>query len=204
MTGKAKLMPNQKRKTLKGFSLGEVILAVVVLTAGLLPILGAITGALRTTIDSEAAITAAGLAQEGAELVVNVKDNGAIRNPGDAFEDFTNGFESCRIQYDDAVFSNPAANDIRCPGPGSNPYDLALNAGFYSHNGVVGTFKRKIFIDYSVANKNAIVASVVYWGSFVPAFANRTQFDHGTTGLEATCVASNKCVYSRVSLTSWR
>lgn len=45
-------MSNMHKKSLKGFSLGEVILAVAVLTVGLLPILGAMSGALNTSLGS--------------------------------------------------------------------------------------------------------------------------------------------------------
>jgi type II secretory pathway pseudopilin PulG len=182
-------MLHQKQKTLKGFSLGEVILSVAVLTIGLLPILGAMTGALNTSQDSQETVIAAGLAQEGVELVVNVKDNGVLAS-NDAFVSFSSGNRTCRIDYNDAVLTNPSsANQIEC-GNGLS-HDLSISGGFYAHTGASGKFKRKVFIDYNVGQQTASIASAVYWSAHVP-------------NDKSTCTTANSCVYSEATLRPWK
>lgn len=188
-------MLHQKQKTLKGFSLGEVILSVAVLTIGLLPILGAMTGALNTSQDSQETVIAAGLAQEGVELVVNVKDNGVLAS-NDAFVSFSSGNRTCRIDYNDAALTTPAIDDIDCTAAGGDGtfYDLILSGGFYVHDsnaGTVGKFKRKVFIDYNVGQQTASIASAVYWSTHVPAD-------------KSTCTTANSCVYSEATLRPWK
>lgn len=205
-------MPYQKQKTLKGFSLGEVILAVAVLTAGLLPILGAMTGSLSTSLQSQDAIIAAGLAQEGIELVVNVKDNSALA--GDAFVAFpyagasTNhaSANNCRIQYDSVVLTSPMAiNKIDCSGVGgATRYDLTVSRGFYKHvTGAAGKFERRIYFDMigPASSPTAYeVVSAVYWGNYGDTGANVDTI----AGIRANCSVKKKCVYSAVRLAPWK
>ena len=184
-------MSKASSRTLKGFSLGEVILSVVVLTVGLLPILGSMNGAFSTSRDSQNTVIAAGLAQEGVELVVNVKDNGVLTS-NDAFIGFSGGNHTCRIDYDDAVLSAPATIDIECGNALS--HDLTLNGSdFYVHAGVAGKFKRKIFINHTGNKDNgtASVVSAVYWGTHVP-------------NDKSTCTTANSCVYSEATLRPWK
>lgn len=189
----------KNRKTMKGFSLGEVLLSIAVLTVGLLPMLGALIGALNTSLDSQETVIASGLAQEGAELVLNVRDNGVL-SIDDAFAAFQPGNRTCRIDYDDVVLSNPAVNNIDCGPSGGDAtfYDLLVPSGAYFHDSnatTSGKFKRKIFINYTPAMNRATVISAVYWsGSYVPTPAN----------VEADCVSSNMCVRTSVTLLPWK
>lgn len=185
----------REEKTLKGFSLGEVVLSIAVLTVGLLPILGAMTGAFNTSRDSQESVIAAGLAQEGVELVQNVKDNGVLAS-NDAFVAFSSGNRTCRIDYNDAALTTPATNDIDCTAAGGDVtfYDLILSGDFYIHDSNAGTvekFKRKVFIDYNVGQQTASVVSAVYWGTHVPSD-------------ESTCTTANSCVYSEATLRPWK
>ena len=193
-----KHMAIRKRKTLKGFSLGEVLLSIAVLTAGILPMLGALVGALNTSLDSQEIVIASGLAQEGAELVLNVRDNGVLA-ASDAFVAFQPGNRTCRIDYNDAVLSNPAVNDIDCSSPGADGtyYDLLVLGGLYAHDSNAGTsakFKRRIFINYTAGPGRAAVVSAVYWGSYVPTAAN----------VNTDCTSLNMCVRTSVTLLPWK
>lgn len=192
-------MRTKNKKTLKGFSLGEVLLSIAVLTVGILPMLGALVGALNTSLDGQETVIASGLAQEGAELVLNVRDNGVLA-ANDAFAAFQPGNRTCRIDYDDIVLANPLVNDIDCSSPGfdSTFYDLLVPSGLYAHDSNVGTsgkFKRKIFINYTVGPNKATVVSAVYWSpSYIPTAA-----DVGTD-----CVSSRMCVRTSVTLLPWK
>lgn len=195
-------------RTVRGFSLGEVILSVAVLTIGLLPILGSISGAFSTSVNSRDLIIATGLAQEGAELVMNVKDNSVIANPAAPFAAFPkNGggnpisSDTCRISLaDTTVLSAPSsANRISCSVSGANYYDLTIDAGFYKHMASVGKFKRRIYLIESGLSYR--VGSAVYWGAHVPGNANNpTQLDAARAG----CTSANKCVFVDMELSSWK
>ncbi len=170
------------------------MLSIVVLTAGLLPILGAMNSAFNTSRDSQDTVIAAGLAQEGVELVQNVKDNGVLAS-NDAFVAFSSGNRTCRIDYDDAVLATPSVK-LACSSLGVNPHDLTIDgSGFYVHANTPGKFKRKMIISYLGApNDEAKVVSAVYWSSTVPTLAN----------YESTCTTANSCVYSEAMLRPWK
>ena len=201
-------MSNQTQKnTLKGFSLGEVILAAAVLTVGILPVLGAMTGAFNTSSDSRDTIIATGLAQEGMELVMNVKDNSVIANPAAPFAAFPkNGggnpisSDTCRLSLADAaVLSAPSTNSITCTVAGANYYDLTIDSGLYKHMGVAGKFKRRIYLIESGSNYR--VGSAVYWGTYSPRDANNEgQLDTARNG----CTVVNKCVFVDAKFSAWK
>lgn len=192
-------MQTLQRKTLKGFSLGEVLLSVTVLTVGILPLLAALAVALNTSLDGQETVIASGLAQEGAELVLNVRDNGVL-SINDAFSAFSPGNRTCRIDYDDAVLADPQTLDIDCgpAGGDSTYYDLVLSSGgAYTHDNnptTAGKFKRKVFINYTPGLSKAIVRSAVYWGSYVPTAAS----------VDTNCTSSNMCVRTSVTLFAWK
>src|SRR3990172_3491439 len=98
-------------KHYKAFSLGEVILAGFVLTVGLLSISALITKSLQNSFENRDAIVAILLAQEGVELVRNVRDNNLAAG-GTGFVAFdSSGNKHCRIGYND-IFSYPDANTV--------------------------------------------------------------------------------------------
>jgi hypothetical protein len=198
-------------KTMKGFSLGEVILSIVVLTVGLLPILGSMNGAFVLSRDSQDTVIAAGLAQEGVELIVNVRDNGVLLS-SDAFIAFPYAgassnhasADNCRIDYDSSVLTGPSdANKIDCSDSGSNRYDLTVSGGFYEHAGVAGKFERRIYLSMigPASGPTAYeVVSAVYWGGYGDTATNINTI----ANLRANCVIANKCVYSDARLAPWR
>jgi Tfp pilus assembly protein PilV len=66
---------SKKAKAEKGFMLPDVILAIFVTTTALVAILAAVVPALKAEFYKRDQIIATGLAQEGIELVRNVRDN---------------------------------------------------------------------------------------------------------------------------------
>jgi len=190
----------------KGFSILEVVISVAILSIGLVAAVGLIAGSIRDSIDSRDNIIAANLAQEGVELVRNVRDNGWL--DGDPDEPFQPDFPSggirneCRIDKD----ATPSANPFACNF--GNTYVLRYVGGYYVHSGVAANdtkFQRKISLDYfddvGVAvdpddnPAKATVKSIVIWGSVpFPADIN----------LAAECTAGNKCIYIEDELTDWK
>lgn len=193
-------MSYNKRK-LKGFLLAEVLVASFVLIIGLLATSALITTSLRNSFDNRDSIIAIELAQEGIELVRNVRDNNFISG-GTGFAAFSNSTKHCRIDYNDsfdyldAATVDPNVNCNSSVGPASRYY-LQYNSGtgFYEHGSSQEKFSRYIYIDYNVpgpGSENALVRSFVYWGIDMPSGASTTD-----------CNLANKCVFTEVTLTNW-
>jgi Tfp pilus assembly protein PilV len=186
-------------KFYKAFSLGEVVLAGFVLTVGLLSISALITKSLQNSFENRDAITAILLAQEGVELVRNVRDNNLAAG-GTGFVAFNSSNKHCRMSYNDS--------GIDCLGAGNEPnsnksryYLEYASDKMYKHTGIKGKFSRYIYVDMNTNGStiNTLVRSFVYWGdgasgTFTPAG------NGSTTG----CSIAKKCVFTEVNLTNWK
>lgn len=172
-----------------GFSLPEVLISSFVMTIGLVVIVNTIARSLNYSIENRDAIIATELAQEGIELVRNVRDND--------FADGSNGFSSpafssgehCRIDYSSNL-------DCQLSLGTSSRYALGYTNGFYKHDGGTGRFSRYIYINSSGLGDDAraTVRSFVYWKGFTPPLS----------GNPVNCTGTNKCVYTETFLTSWK
>jgi hypothetical protein len=137
---------------------------------------------------------AALLAQEGTELVRNLRDNSWARGEK-TFESFPLlSRSSCLVDLETTAIS---ACKINSNNIGRRMF-LDGN-DFYRHNYVVGTptkFYRKIGIAYDGSDRDdentkmAVITSMVIWkNSNFPTVAN--------------CNTSTKCVYEQTTLTRW-
>lgn len=174
---------------LKGFSIGETVLSAFVLTTGLLAVSGLVTTSMDSSFTSRDAIIATALAQEGVELVRNVRDNDfAIGGTG--FASFSNANKHCRIDYNDPITS---LNCQASQGAASR-YTLQYSGGFYQYNNTADEkFSRYIFVDYN-GSTTALVRSFVYWGTYTPP----------ATGNSSDCNSANDCVFTEVNLMNWK
>jgi len=172
----------------KAFSFVEVMISVFLLSVGMIAIITLMSGNLRDSLDSRNQVIAAGLAQEGIELVKNVRDTNWLvhkTNPVvHSFDGFPNTASgtNCTIDYTliglGALNCNPASNILKID-----------NNSFYNHTGVTDTrFQRKLVISDSVADKN-VISMVIWGGSFPPDFS--------------TCNTSTKCAYAQLTLTTY-
>lgn len=212
-----------QRHTLKAFSIGEVILAAFVLTVGIIAMLRLITSSYSNSSASQDMIIAAELAQEGVELVRNIRDNNLARRVDnwttgdncqasytggcDTFRFFpinTNGnSKRCSIDYTYVYNNGPyVAGDptgrIHC-----NTSDNALTLdgnGFYVHSGAAsGRFYRIIKIDVDNRpgpNATALVQSIVTWRDPGSSYDGANSIGN--------CTLANKCVYAELLLESWK
>lgn len=178
----------------------EVILSVAVLSIGIMGVMPLLVSGLRETLDSRDQIIAAMLAQEGAELTQNFRDNNwAMRD-----KSFDNAFPSvnknnCRASYND---SKSVKMDCKDSGSGSSKTLNLDSNNFYTHlAGTATKFQRKIEVEYydedglsSNANNavKAIITSMVTWSGSGTAFPAIND-----------CNTINKCVYNKVILTTW-
>ncbi len=178
-----------------GFSIGEVLLASFVLTTGLLSVAALISSSYQQSLLGRNAIIATELAQEGVELVRNVRDNNIASDPSNPFDGFPiGGLRHCRMSYDDLVLdcSNAAHSAALDPSRYVLEYTVA---GVYKHTGALGAFYRYIFIDYN-GTDSAMIRSF--------AFQDPALYSPPVTGDASGCNTANKCAYTEVVLTDWK
>lgn len=192
----ASLQPRGKKQTIKGFSLAETILAMFVLSVGLLTIVALFQGTLRNSFEIRDGVIASELAQEGLEVARNARDNNFAAG-GDGFTGSpTTGFSAankhCRDTYS-------GSSQVYCYGTqGTLPAEnltYTSAAPFYDSTASTNTrFLRYLYIDYDSSAKTAHIKSFVTWaGHGLPPS------DGSTTG----CTIANSCVYAEAILTSW-
>lgn len=194
-------------KTLKGFSLGEVLLTIFVLVVGILPVFTSLSRSLALSSLNHRVVVASGLAQEGIELVKNVKDNAVLaegRTLSTWIPDYGNDF-SCRIDFDDGVLGNPSEK-LSCestPVSGAGTSDFyalsefpsGSSAGMWAHRDTDGPYRRMIFVSYDRTAEEGVCLSTVFWGSYAPSDIDDVRAD---------CRPDRKCVYTETLLTPWR
>jgi len=176
----------------KGFSIMEAVISVFVVAVGLTATVSLIVSGLNHSIDSRNYIIASQLAQEGVELVRNVRDNNWVNSIGSFASRFPATSPSeCRIDKD---YDYSAGSDIECGGESKRLYYDGSNFYVHDDTGTQTKFQRKIKLDYNTGNAAAAddltVTSLVIWGSDFPAAL-------------ADCNVSNKCVYTQSVLSRW-
>ncbi len=188
-----------KKQVLKGFSLGEVLLSVFILGTVMTAALGLMASNLRYMINSQDQVIATGLAQEGTELVLNLRDNN-WENGREAFFNGTNSYfpnnndAIRRIDYNDGRFYNASLDRIY----------LRNNFYCYSPLGTPTKYRRRVIVNYYDGSGNstnrasaesAKITSVVIWGN---SFPNTTNID------KSNCNINNKCAFSIITLYKWQ
>ncbi|KKR20861.1 MAG: hypothetical protein UT50_C0015G0014 [Candidatus Moranbacteria bacterium GW2011_GWA2_39_41] len=152
----------KKLKINRGFSLMESMLSVFVLLIGIVGVISLMVSSTKHSMDSRDTIIATELAQEGLELVRNVRDNN-VAGGKDSFVDFpVSESHNCRVSYN-------SSGSIPC----DSSYVLNYVDNFYTHSGSGATkFQRKIEFDYdqsaSAASTKVTVTSTVVWGGSFP------------------------------------
>lgn len=176
----------------KGFSIGEVVLSAFIVSVVLVTVVNLIASSLKNSMNSRDHIIASQLAQEGVELIRNVRDNNWAHS-ADSFKYFPNNTsDDCRIDKD-YNYIDIAGDDIEC---GSESKHLYYDGNFYVCDGAGSEtkFQRKIELDYDTGNvgtaEKLTVASIVIWGGSFPATLDG-------------CTFANKCVYAESVLTRW-
>lgn len=182
-----KKVDSSNYKTSRGFSFGETLLAAFVLSVGLLSVVKVFQVSLSQSLFLRDATIASQLAQEGVELVRNVRDNNFIGG-GTGFASFSSN-RHCYI-----AVNTPTLNCFGSQGATAN-YNLAYQSGQYVSTATSSRFRRYVYIEYSGSGPEATVKSFVVWGgaSLPP-----------DTGSTSGCTITNKCVYTEVFLTNWK
>jgi len=171
----------------KGFSLMEAVISVFVVAVGLVAAINLMVSGINHSTDSRDHVVASQLAQEGVELVRNLRDNNwAVGNVSFDIAKFPAVSKSnCRIDKD--------SNNIHSCAPGADHKKLNYDGNnFYVHAaGTATKFQRKIELDFDNPSLGDLtVTSIVIWGSGFPAVL-------------ADCNVSNECVSTQSVLTEW-
>lgn len=172
---------------------------------GMVTVMSLFSASHRQSTDSRNTIIATQLAQEGAEIARNIRDNNiAYRTKNwttgdncstsmtgncDPFRFFPNGNnQHCAASYADTTFD--------CTNP---TFVLARNGnGLYQHGaGLAGTrFSREIRIDHPGGTNSSRVQSFVLW-------QEAGALPNGNTAVN-WCTPANKCVFTELFLDNWK
>jgi Tfp pilus assembly protein PilV len=207
----------QKQNTQKGFSIGEVLISAFVLLVGVVGAMVLIINNLTATHDARDTIIAAQLAQEGVELVRNLRDNYVALGQDDIGEDTfnplyhlegMNGLD-CIVDHDDVInASNIDAAVVSCGAS----YGLNHDGTFFVHppGGESTEFSRKIRVVYNDGGTSgdftddyAAIHSFVRWGGEnINGRDSQNNLVADPDDL-AQCATIDKCAVASTIVTSW-
>ena len=143
------------RKSGGGFTLIEILIAITVITLGIVGFYAAITRVASLTFSNSSRFVASRLAQEGIELVTNIRDTNWIKGT-DWDSGLTNG--DYRVQYDkDSLLTYSSV-------------PLKINSdGFYNYDsGSPTKFTRKITITHISSVELKVKVQITWPGKGSP------------------------------------
>ena len=125
----------------KGFTILELIVAIFVMTVGVLGAYSVVQQIIVYTLVSSSRLTAAYLAQEGIEIVRNIRDTNWFTNPADWNNGLTGCATGCEVDYNTSLSSYTG-------------FFLKYSStnGYNYSSGDPTKYKRKIIIDSSTNN----------------------------------------------------
>lgn len=179
----------------KAFGLVEVILGMFVLTAALTVVMLPAVQSIRYEAEDRRVVLAANLAQEGVEMVRNIRDNQfaqAGNGQGRLSKAFPSGMNAHDHEYCNVDLETSVLNGSNCKtNPGNNlNTGIALVGNFYKVNGAA-TFRRLIDIN-KVSDTRYDITVYVTWGNT------------DITGVSpSSCTRANQCVFSQATFTDW-
>lgn len=163
------LIKIQNQVKCKGFSLIEVLVAITVLIVGLVGVVGLIVYNISISRASPEKVIAVNLAQEGIEVVRNIRDSNWLAG-NDWKENIkgTGNEKTGRIEYNNVGglkdYENPPPADVFSCNPSCQLY---LKNGVYSHDntGTSTNFYRLIILDKipPVGNQEIKIECQVGW-----------------------------------------
>jgi Tfp pilus assembly protein PilV len=184
---KKELASNKINKNPAGFSMMEVVLSVFLLSTGLVAAVQLMSRGLATSMDSRDQLIATGLAQEGVELVRNIRDN----NWSNGVNSFTYmpspDNAACRIDRSYVYLNNMSCSKTI---PERRLY-LDNTTNLYKHS-ITDASATKFYRNISVASNasgSKTITSMVSWNGAFPAITD--------------CFTKNRCTYTQITLTTW-
>ncbi|MDD4661833.1 MAG: prepilin-type N-terminal cleavage/methylation domain-containing protein [Candidatus Pacebacteria bacterium] len=144
----------------KGFTLIEVLLAVFIITVAVLGLYNGINYSYRSVESAKEIFVASYLAEEGVELVKNIRDSNFVTEGAT----WTNGLLSCSSSYGCRMDYNDSALTVNNSDADSKIALWTDANGFYNYvaSGTKTIFARKIVITNEVTRLKVVVT--VYYG----------------------------------------
>jgi hypothetical protein len=158
-----------KIKNEKSFTLMEAIVAIFVITTGVVGVYSLVTQTISSATFSKDKLIAAYLAQEGIEIVRNIRDTNWLEggtNPW--YEGLTGCSTGCEVDYYcttvvDPDSTNPPSHNCLASYGGGNFLKLDAN-NFYNYaTGTETKFKRKITIGAGPITDSLNIKVEVFW-----------------------------------------
>ncbi len=151
----------------RGFTLVETLVAIFVLMIAIIAPMSIASQALSTARHAKDQVTASYLAQEGVELVRNIRDNNVLSSTPIIWNEGSLGVSAlgsethcysvnCKINPKDLSISD-------CSGNVCEALSIDTN-GIYGYSGTPTPFSRKIFLKM-VSSNEISVSSTVSWTS---------------------------------------
>jgi prepilin-type N-terminal cleavage/methylation domain-containing protein len=141
----------------KAFTLIEILIAITVMTLGVVGFHAAITRVASLTFSNSDRFIASRLAQEGIELVSNIRDTNWVEKTSPNWDDglANNGY---RVQYNKEELLADSDTPLKIDSKGFYNYD----------NGDDSKFKRKITITHINADKLKVKVRITWSGKGSP------------------------------------
>ena len=158
-------MINNKLST-KGFTLIELLITVSVITVGIVGAFTAVQQGISTVDYSRSRLTAAFLAQEGVEIIKNIRDTNLLERSVFWDQDLSAG--EYEVVYDDVKDYSPSLSVCVPPCDSVSLQSLRkTDDGFYNYAlGEDTRYKRKVKIERvpdGGLNEHLRLTVVVYW-----------------------------------------
>lgn len=157
-------------KLTTGFTLVEVLVALFIFSISILAIMAVLSKGISDISVVKKKITAEYLAQEGIELMRNIRDSNIIEDPSGGWTSFMTGMANCQNANNTCYIDNSSLNNldnsniIQC---GGSCLELYYDNGRYSSSGSTASgFTREVWVDIvgGVGSSNEIeIFSKVSW-----------------------------------------
>lgn len=150
----------------KGFTIIELIITIAILSFGIIGVYGAFSPLVSLNYTVSSRFTASLLAQEGFEIVRNIRDSNAAKIAGGQRIAWSDGLVQCslgcQLDYKTGTGQQAFENSLRLYDESDR---LRINAdGFYSYDqGTTTPFTRKITINPVTGSDALKVVVDIFW-----------------------------------------
>lgn len=191
--------------TRRGFSLIEGLVAIFVLSVGIVAIVNLFSQSATQANKDARRITAIGLAQEGAELVRVLHNDNKVKTTPKSFEGI-DASDLCRVYKEDLIVKKNYYHSFDADNYKMGISDLSSPYYTYTTSGsnTFPSFWRRIYISPSNPGdpETRTVASVVFYKNPMAAAGGSPQGDwpEDITQVDAKCTVEKGCVFVKMIL----
>jgi len=163
----------------RGFTLVELMIAIVLMTTGIMAIYALIPHGIETSITNTDKYLATQLAREGIEIVRNIRDTNWLEELDSPTAVWNEGLTSCAAGCE-VDYITPSIQDPVLSAYGAGRYLKVDGNGFYNYTAGSDTkFKRRIVItEVAPADRALQVIVTVSWSSeYADSVLEETLYD---------------------------